>query len=244
MISVNDRPAAAFEFERDTFAYANELVWDYHLDPQTGIMRPRSSQQAPTYTHRCFVMVRSARQFRDHARFDPAQPVAPADTYRRLIREVVSRSPRHASADPDRVVVPGYDCLRAFSRAQTPVLMATCGGVWQSYMLRSHWRMILPVWRGHQAQMAAQLARSLAGGRQPIVHLFRFPKITINHGVILYGVTETADGLRFEVYDPNIPDRPTELTYRRAERTFHFPRNHYWAGGPANVVETYCGWLY
>jgi hypothetical protein len=189
-------------------------------------------------------MVRSARQFLFHARFDPQRPAAKPEVYRQLVREIISRSPRHASADKDRVVVPGYDSLRTFSRAQETVLKAACGGAWQSYVLRSHWRMIVPVWRSHQKNMAGRLARSLADARAPIVHVFRFPKITINHGIILYGLTETDGGLRFDAYDPNIPDHPTELNYHKAERAFYLPRNHYWAGGRVNVVEVYCGWLY
>jgi hypothetical protein len=233
-----------FQFDRDTFAFANELAWEYRIDPQTGAVSTRFNDPVPDYIHRCFVMVRSARQFLYHARFEPAQPVASPDIYRRLVRQIVSRSPRRLSVDADRIVVPGYDCLRSFSQAQAEVLKSSCGGAWQSYVLFSHQRMILPVPRRHQAKMAVQLTRSLAEGRAPIVHVFRFPKITINHGITLFGVTETADGLRFDVYDPNIPDRPTELNFINSERTFHFPRNHYWAGGPLNVVETYCGWLY
>ena len=244
MISAIERPAGRFQFDRDTFAYANELVWEYRFDPQTGNMTLRFNQPRPSYTHRCFVMVRSARQFFFHARFDPEQPTATADIYRQLVREIVSRSPRHPSADKDRVVMPGYDGLRSFSRAQEPALKASCGGAWQSYVLRSHWRMILPVGRAHQERMAGQLAHSLSSGRAPIIHLFRFPRITINHGIILYGLAETNSGLRFDAYDPNIPDRPTELNYHKSERVFCFPPNHYWAGGPVNVVEVYCGWLY
>ena len=32
--------AGSFQFERDTFAYANDLVWDYDLDPKTGPVPP------------------------------------------------------------------------------------------------------------------------------------------------------------------------------------------------------------
>ena len=104
--------------------------------------------------------------------------------------------------------------------------------------------MILPVSRPHQERMAGQLVRSLPVRRAAIVHLFRFPALTINHGIVLYEMAETEAGLRFAAYDPNQPGQPTELNYDRATRTFHFPRNHYWAGGPVDVVETYCGWLY
>ena len=104
--------------------------------------------------------------------------------------------------------------------------------------------MILPVSRRHQENMAAQLARSLPVRRAVIVHLFRFPQLTINHGVVLYEMAETETGLQFTAYDPNQPGQPTELNYHRADRMFYFPRNHYWAGGLVNVVEAFCSLAY
>jgi hypothetical protein len=240
----NGTPARRFEFGRDTFAYANELVWDYAAGADEQTMITRRSPAPRTYTHRCFVMVRSARQFFQHARFAAALPALDDAGYARLVRAVVARNPRSASRDADRVVVPGYDSLRRFSEARAAVLMAHCGGMWQSYVLRSHWRMVLPVSGAHQERMAAQLTRSLARRGAAIVHLFRFPQLTLNHGILLFDQTPTDTGLKFSVYDPNVPGQPTELTYHAAERAFYFPRNHYWAGGQASVVETYCSWFY
>jgi hypothetical protein len=189
-------------------------------------------------------MVRSARQFFYHARFEPARAVADERTYRGLIRGVVSRSPRRPSPDADKLVIPGYDGLRSFSQAQAALLKAECGGAWQSYVLRSHRRMILPISRRHQEGMAAQLTRSLPVRRAVIAHIFRFPQLTINHGIVLYDLAETETGLRFTAYDPNQPQQPTELNYHLADRTFYFPRNHYWAGGQVNVVEAFCSLAY
>ena len=239
-----DRSARSFRFERDTFAFANELVWEYRLDPATGKTATFRNEPAPTYAHRCFVMVRSARQFFYHARFEPAQAVADEQTYRGLIREVVSRSPRRPSADPDKLPIPGYGSLRSFSRERAPLLKAECGGASQSYFLRSHWRMILPMPRGHQERMARQLVEAFPSRVAPIAHLVRFPQLTINHGIVLFDVAETAAEIRFPAYDPNVPDHPAELIYDRAQRTFFFPRNHYWPGGRVDVVEVYRGWLY
>ncbi len=244
MISATASPPRRFEFDRDTFAYANELVWEYLEDPAAQRLISRRRQTPRSYTHRCFVMVRSARQFFYHARFDAALPVAEEKRYRELVRAVVRRNPRMACAESERIVVPGYDSLRHFSREQAPALMASCGGMWQSYVLRSHRRMILPISRRHQEKMAAQLARSVPQRRAVIAHLFRFPQLTINHGIMLYEMAETDTGLRFTAYDPNQPGQPTELNYLRADRTFYFPRNHYWAGGKVNVVEAFCSLAY
>ncbi|MBI5383337.1 MAG: hypothetical protein HZA90_01480 [Verrucomicrobia bacterium] len=233
-----------FQFERDSFAFANELVWEYRLDPVTGEMTTRRNDPPPTYALRCFVMARSARQFFYHARFAAEQPVADAPTYRSLIREVVSRSPRQPCAEAERIIVPGYDGLRSFSRAQETLLKMECGGAWQSYCLRSHWRMVFPISRRHQAAMAGQLVAALEQRPAPIVHLVRFPQLTINHGIVLFGVEKTATGLCFAAYDPNSPQQASELAYHQADRTFYFARNRYWAGGKLDVIEVYRGWFY
>ena len=244
MICAVEHQNHPFNFEQDTFAYANELFWEYRFDPATGALTTRRNSPKPTHAHRCFVMVRSARQFFYHARFSPRQPVADATTYARLIRTVVRRSPRVPSPESGRIVIPGYDCLRAFSLAQEPLLKAHCGGAWQSYFLRSHWRMVFPISRNHQARMAERLVNAFETRPDPIVHLVRFPQLTINHGITLFNLGETSEQICFSAYDPNQPAAPTQLTYDRAQRTFFFPQNHYWAGGQLDVIEVYRGWFY
>src|ERR1035437_1699030 len=241
---ISSERARSFQFERDTFTFANELIWQYRFDPKTGAMTVSPNDPPPTYSHRCFVVVRSARQFFYHARFEPDASAADPAVYRRLIRQVVSRSPRRPSAATERILIPGYDCLRAFSQAHEPLLKAECGGPWQSYFVRSHWRMVfmIPAW--HQERMAGQLAQRVRQGAVPTVHLFRFPRITINHGIALFGLPETEGDIQFEAYDPNIPAHPVKLIYDRALRRFCFPPTCYWAGGRVSVVEIFRGGLY
>jgi hypothetical protein len=233
-----------FQFERDTFAFAHELVWQYRFDPVTGAMTTFRTVPPPTYYHRCFVMARSTRQFFDHARFDAGLPLAEDQAYRKLIHQIVSRNPRRAFAESERLVVPGFEGLRSFSQARESLLKAELGGSWQSYFLRSHWRMIFPVRRWHQERIARQLQRSLQERRLALVHLFRFPRITINHGIVLYEMEESEQQIQFTAYDPNIPAHPVELIYERASRTFSFPPACYWAGGPLSVIEIFRGGLY
>jgi hypothetical protein len=159
------------------------------------------------------------------------------------VRAVVARNPRVPCAPDRRVVIPGCEGLRTFSRAHEALLKAECGGAWQSYCLRSHWRMIFPVSRRHQERTARQLAEGLQQGRVPIVHLVRFPILTINHGVVIFGVRESGPEVRFQAYDPNDPAKPAELTFDQASRTFLFPANRYWAGGRVDVIEIYRTWL-
>lgn len=240
------KPAALrpFEFERDTFTFANELVWEYRVDPTSGRMTTFPNERPASYTHRCFVMARSARQFFYHARFDPDRPVASAAAYRSLIRGVVHRSPRAPSADAERIVLPGYDSLRALSQVHAALLKAECGPAWQSFFVRSHWRMVLPIWPRHQQRIASQLIEGLRTRPVPIAHLFRFPCITINHAVVLFDATESEREVRFAAYDPNIPTHPVHLHYDRTTQAFFFPPTHYWAGGRVSVTEAYTDWPY
>ena len=74
-----------FLFERDTFTFANELVWLYRFDPVTGKASPCRREPPPTYALHCFVLARATRQFFYHARFDPAAPpLADAACHQRI----------------------------------------------------------------------------------------------------------------------------------------------------------------
>jgi hypothetical protein len=233
-----------FSFERDTFAFAHELVWKYHFDPVNGAMTNYKSDPPPTYYHRCFVLVRATRLFFDYAKFAPDLPPVDEPSYRELIRKIISSNPRRQCADSKRIVIPGFDGLRSFSQAHEALLKAECGAAWESYFLRSHWRMIFRVYGRFQEKMAGKLKRSLQKRGVALVHLFRFPRITINHGIVLHGFTETEEKIEFEAYDPNIPEHPVKLIYEKKRRVFTFAPNIYWGGGVLSVMEIYCDWPY
>lgn len=232
-----------FDFERDAFGFANELVWEYRFDSATGKVTIRRRELKPAYTHRCFVLTRAARLFLYHSRFEPGQPAVDASVCRGLIRQVLARSPRQPSPSRTQVVIPGFASLREFSRKHEALVKAECGGAWRSYVLRSHWRMVFPIPRAHQAHTAADLQAALARGESPIVHLVVFPRLTMNHGMILFDCRATGEGLEFDAYDPNMPQSPARLTYNAEQRTFHLPANPYWAGGPLDVIEIYRSWF-
>jgi hypothetical protein len=104
--------------------------------------------------------------------------------------------------------------------------------------------MVFPIWRGHQEKTARRLQLALQSGRAPIVHIFRFPQLTINHGILLFSARDCGDEICFDAYDPNIPRQPVQLIYHKSTRHFSFPPAIYWNGGPLSVVEIFCGGLY
>jgi hypothetical protein len=219
-------------------------MWKYHFDPASGAMTTYRAEPPPTYYHRCFVLVRATRLFFDYAQFAPELPLTDAKTYRRLVRQIISRNPRRAALASERVVLPGYDGLRALSLAHEAVLKAECGAPWESYFLRSHWRMIFRVSGRFQEKMADKLRHSLSQRGLALVHLFRFPRITINHGIVLYRFAETEGIIEFMAYDPNLPEHPVTLVYEKQRRAFTFAPNIYWGGGVLSVMEIFCDFPY
>ena len=234
-------PGRAFDFYADTFSYTNELVWEYQFDPRTGKASTRKNEPPPGYAHHCFVVVRSARQFFLHGAFLPERQAMETSGYQEIIRLITGRSACRPSAPADRIAIPGFASLRQFSAAYADLLRRNCGGAWQSYVQRGNWRMILPFTRRGQARMVADLQKALAAGRLPIIHVVTFPRLTINHALLIFGVSTGSAGLEFHCYDPNNCDKPLILVYDQAGRTFIFPRTHYFPGGRVNVYETYRG---
>lgn len=228
-----------FDFSKDTFAYANELVWEYPVDPVTGQASPRRREPKADYTLHCFVVARSAKQFSLHAKFNAGLARTNEATYRRLVEQVLARSPRSASADAERVVIPGFAGLREFSGAHERTLKSACGGAWQSYVQRGHWRMLFPFTRHHQERAAGRLREELRNQPTAVVHVVRFPALTINHAMLLFDVAETEREILFTAYDPNSPDGPVKLKFDRRTRRFSLPRNLYFAGGRVDVYEVY-----
>jgi len=231
-----------FEFARDTFAFENQTHWEYHFDDATGRTTFSPRQPKATYAHRCFVLTRVARQFLYHARFEPAAPPVDDDACRQLIRRVVTRHPRQRCAPGEQIIIPGAANLREFSAARAQLLKEECGGAWRSFVLRSHWRMVFPISRALQSATAESLLGALRRDIPPIVHIFKFPKVTINHSLLVFGSAEKEGRVEFQAYDPNAPQAPSILYFDRSAGTFSLPRNRYWAGGPLKVIEVFRSW--
>jgi hypothetical protein len=239
----NERP---FVFGRDTFAYRNDLVWEYVFDDSTGTTSHRLRDPKPEYTHHCFVVARSARQFFQFAAFDPARPRVDDESYRKLINRVVARDPMRCSAEDERerIVIPGFANLHEFSVEKPKLLQEECGGAWRSYFQRGHWRILFPFFRAGQETEMNLLMTQIRNHRPPVVHLVRFPQLSINHAIVLFDVKETENGIEFSAYDPYEPNHPATLTFDLRNRRFFFPRNPYFIGGEVNVHEVYRSWFY
>ncbi len=232
-----------FEFGADTFAYANELVWDYGYD-SSGRWTAHKRTPKPSYTLHCLVVARSARQFFEDARFAPEQAKVDAKTYARLVERVIGVNPRKPLPEADRIVIPGYADLREFSSANEQLLKDHCGGAWQSYFARGNWRMIFPFTRRQQSKVAQRLLDHFRPDHPLIVHLSRFPQLSINHTVLVFGATDSGNEIRFDIYDPNEPSHPTALVFDRSSRTFLLPATPYFPGGRVDVYETFHRWDY
>src|SRR5437588_8986888 len=76
-----------FDFQKDTFAFANGLKWVYEYDSR-GKWTTHDRVPRPDYWQHCFVIARATKQFFTNARFDAALPEADEDTYRNLIKQV------------------------------------------------------------------------------------------------------------------------------------------------------------
>ncbi len=239
-ISQNVRP---FSFDRDTTAYANELKSEYYFDPD-GKWRGHKRKPTPDYTLHCFVVARTVRQFFLHAEFNASQPKVSDEEYRKRVHDVLHRSSIGASPLAERVSIPGFADLREFSKDYEKLLKKESGGAWHSYFQRGHWRMLLPFSAKGQEKMAMTLAEKIKNNGAPIVHLVRFPQLTINHATILYAVTETPEAIRFSMYDPNVATRPTTLTFDRKTKHFTMPSNAYFPGGKVNVYQVYKSFWY
>jgi len=232
-----------FNFEKDTFSYANGLVWEYRFD-ENGKWTTRRREPPPRYSQHCFVVSRSACQFFENASFHPELPKADEQAYARIIRRVIGTSLRQPLPEADKIVVPGYEDLRSFSTDHEKLLQGLCGGAWRCYFQRGNWRVVFPFSRGQQSKMAERIQDELRRHGAVVVHLIRFPQLSINHAVLIFGCKLGTESIEFDTYDPNDPSRPVTITYDRSRRTFTLPTNSYFYGGRVDVYSIYDRALY
>lgn len=232
-----------FDFARDTFAFANQMFFDYR--GAGGRARPSSpgGSRSKEYTSRCFVMSRGVVQFWKFARFDSKlPPLDDADLSHRL-RVISHQRPWEAPWPKDRrVVIPGYRDLRDLSEKRTRVVQESIGLGWPTYFRLGNWRMACLYSHGYEVIEYAELEDALRRGEFFVAYLTSFPSLSINHGVLVYAhrsLGRDRDTVRYWVYDPNHPEKPRELDYSLSKREFSFEKDWDFVGGFVRVYHVY-----
>lgn len=232
--------ASNFNFERETFTFANSTVFEYEKGK---IVRRSNTKKSERYTRRCFVMSRAVQQFHKFARFDPrGRPLDDKELAAR-VRAVTRKQPwREALPAEQRIVFPGYRDLRALSEARTRVLQKNIGLGWPTYLRPGNGRMFYKHDEEYQVQTQADLERALARGEFFVAYLSDYPTLHINHSVLVYGHKgrPLKDGtVRYLTYDPNHPDGPRELKWSPKKRAFDFEKDEEFVGGFTRVYQVY-----
>ncbi len=237
--------ASDFRFDRDTFAFANQTVFEYHEGHPS--LRRGSSVRRDMYKRHCFVLCRTAMQFKKFARFDPrGAPLDDASLAAR-IHAVTHRQPWTEPLPQDqRIVFPGYKDLREMSKARRELVQLNIGHGWPGYFRISNARMIFQQGAGYQEETHARLNAALARGEWFIGFLTTYPRFSINHSVLVYKRKSFSPNPGVEtyyVYDPNHPESPRELTWSPHNRSFSYQKDWDFVGGYVRVYQVYGKWL-
>jgi hypothetical protein len=237
--------ASDFRFARDTFAFANETVFEYDHGV-AHLRKPSAPENAGRpYNNRCFVMSRAVMQFRNFARFDPRYAPLDDQTLAARVRAITGRSAwREPLPVAQRFIIPGYSSLRALSRARGRILQDNIGVGWTTYFRFGSIRMLYEFSQGYQERTHAELDATLARGELFVAHLSTFPNLSINHAVLVFSRApdsrKASRGIeRYKVYDPNHPDAPRELTWSPTARAFAYQKDRDFVGGFVRVYQVY-----
>lgn len=232
-----------FAYGRDTFAFANETVWNY-VNGSVQSDSTRTASKKRDYTRRCFVVSRAAVQFWKFARFDPkAAPLPPAQLAAR-IRDVTARSVWLTPLPRDqRVVFPGYASLHEISAADPTVFQANIGLGWPIYFRPGNAPIAMPLYRETEARLNDEIFHDLQLNHPTIVWLYNFPSLSINHVVVIFSGTHDHGHFHYQVYDPNYATGARALDYDEKTRTFSYPPTFYFKGGTVDARAVYRGVL-
>ena len=237
--------ASDFRFDRDTLAFANQTVFEYHDGHPS--LRTGSSVRRDMYKRHCFVICRTALQFKKFARFDPRSAPLDDASLAARIRAVTHRQPWAAPLPKDqRIVFPGYKDLQEMSKARREFVQLNIGHGWPSYFRISNVRMIFLQSAGYQEETHAHLDAALARGELFAGFLTTFPRFTINHSILVYKRKSFSPNPGIEhylVYDPNHPESPRELTWSPHTRSFSYQKDWDFVGGYVRVYQVYGKWL-
>jgi hypothetical protein len=232
--------SSEFRFDRDTFAFANQTVFEYHEGHAS--LRKSSGTKRDAYNRHCFVMSRTAVQFKKFARFEPRSAPLDDASLAARIRDV-TRQPTWAEPLPQdqRIVFPGYKDLKEMSKARRELVQLNIGHGWPSYFRISNARMMFQDGVGYQERTHQQLNTALGRGELFVAFLTTYPRFSINHSVLIYKLKSSSPnpGDHYLVYDPNHPESPRNLTWSARDRSFSYEKDWDFVGGLVRVYQVY-----
>ena len=238
--------ASDFRFDRDTVGFANATVFEYR-EGHPSLRRPREKGEPKRYTRRCFVLCRTAMQFHKFARFDSHAPPLDDNALAARIRNVTRRAAwEKPLPTSQRVVFPGYANLRAMSDARREVVRRNIGLGWPTYFRIGNYRMLFEHDSNYHKETHANLDAALARGDLFVGFLTTYPRLSINHAVLVYQRKPVSqnDGIdHYLVYDPNHPESPRELTWSPSTHSFAYQKDWDFIGGFVHVYQIYGRWL-
>lgn len=238
-------PGRPFDFQRDTFAFHNELVFELP-DAASASVATTPQKLEHSYSRRCFIMAAGVVQFWKHARFEPQAPPVSATELARRIRQLRDDATWWPSEPPhERIVFPGFASLRDLSEREGPLLRANMGAGWTTYFHLRKFPMPFEPTPTHQARLCEKLSDCLRQGHPLVVWLYNFPHVNINHAVTVFEETAPprSGQLAFHAYDPNYTDAPRTLVFDPATSSFSYDKTFYFPGGLVHVRQMYTSLL-
>jgi hypothetical protein len=228
-----------FCFETDSFAFANETVWNY-VAGKVGSAEEGKDGSKRRYTRRCFVVSRAAVQFWKFARFDPAAALLTEEELARRIRQVARRSVWKPPLPlQQKIVIPGYTNLREASAIHAGTFQQHMGLGWPIYFRVGNFPIIISMNGDDKARVNQEILAALAAGFPTVLWLYNFPALDINHAVVVFAAEHREDRVRYSVYDPNYTDAPKTLEFDASSRCFFFQPTFYFKGGPVTARPVY-----
>ena len=162
----------------------------------------------------------------------------------RRVRAVAAHAPWQPPLPPaERVVIPGFANLRAFSAAEEAAVKAGLNARFWTLVHWTNWRTTMPVPDGHQAEILDEVLDELAAGRLVQLLVTNWPKPELNHTVVAYGYRAAGDGVELTVWDPNDPAAPGAVVFDAHQERFIASRVYDTRVGPIRVFRMYYSWL-
>jgi hypothetical protein len=232
-----------FRYATDTFAFANETVWNY-VDGTVQKASAEASDRKRDYTRRCFIVTRAAVQFWKFAKFDPLASPLPPDQLAARIRQVTHHDVWLPPLPPgQRIAFPGYASLRKISTACPSLFQANIGLGWPVYFRAGNMPIVVPIGRDTESELNHEIFHDLQMNYPTIVWLYNFPSLNINHVLVIISGRQDGDRYHYKVYDPNYATGPRNLDYDVPSRTFTYQPTFYFKGGAVEARAIYRGVL-